>query len=205
MTDWSARADAARALRRLNRAFAATDVDGDVLRDLSGRADALAAVLEEAGVRRDKEADTTALAEGRPDATAAAVGDRLEFDPFSACGGRFHPAAVGLDLVRDGEAAVAAYTTVDPMFQGPAGRVHGGVVAMIADEVMGMVNRVVGQRAFTARLTVNLRAPAPTGVALEFRAHQRERNGRKIFIDVEGRSPAGPFMDGEALFVEIAE
>jgi len=204
VTDWSARADAARALRRLNRAFAASDVDGDVLRDLSGRADALAAVLE-AGVRRDKEADTTALAEGRPGATAAAVGDRVEFDPFSACGGRFHPAAVGLDLVRDGDAAVAAYTTVDPMFQGPHGRVHGGVVAMIADEVMGMVNRVVGQRAFTARLTVNLRAPAPTGVALEFRAQQRERNGRKIVIDVEGRSAAGQFMDGEALFIEIAE
>jgi acyl-coenzyme A thioesterase PaaI-like protein len=204
VTDWPARADAARALRRLNRAFAATDVEGDVLRDLSAQADALAAVLE-AGVRRDKEADTAALAEGRPAAAAAAVGDRVEFDPFSACGGRFHPAAVGLELVRDGDAAVAAYTTVDGMFQGPPGRVHGGVVAMIADEVMGMVNRVVGQRAFTARLTVNLRAPAPTGVPLEFRAHQRGREGRKILIDVEGRTVAGPFMDGEALFIEIGD
>jgi acyl-coenzyme A thioesterase PaaI-like protein len=204
VTDWSARADAARALRRLNRAFAGFEVDGDVLRELADQAEELAAVLE-AGPRRDKEADTTALADGHPAAAAAVVGERVEFDPFSACGGRVHPSSVGLELFRDGDAAVSARTTVDPMFQGPPGRVHGGVVAMIADEVMGMVNRVVGQRAFTARLTVNLRAPAPTGEALEFRARQRERTGRKILIDVEGRSEAGVFVDGEALFIAVEE
>ena len=105
---------------------------------------------------------------------------------------------ISVSVSRDGETAVSATAVIDPMFQGPPGRVHGGVIALIVDEVMGCVNRAAGQRAFTARLTVNLRAPAPTGEALEFRAWQREQRGRKIVIDVEGRSAAGVFVDGEA-------
>jgi acyl-coenzyme A thioesterase PaaI-like protein len=204
VTDWSARADAALALRRLNRAFAGFEVGSDVLAELTRRAGEMADTLE-AGERRDKEADNWALhgEDGAP--PVAAVGEAMEFDPFSAAGGRFHPSSIGLDIRRDGETSIFATAIIDPMFQGPPGRVHGGVIALIADEVMGCVNRASGQRAFTARLTVNLRAPAPTGETLEFRAWQRERRGRKILIDVEGRSPAGVFVDGEALFVAPAE
>lgn len=199
MTDWSGRADAARALRRLNRAFAGFEAGGEVLADVTRQAEALAERLE-AGQHRDKEADNWAL-HGEDGAPVAAVGEAMEFDAFSAAGGRFHPSSIGLDIRRDGETAVSATAVIDPMFQGPPGRVHGGVIALIVDEVMGCVNRAAGQRAFTARLTVNLRAPAPTGEALEFRAWQREQRGRKIVIDVEGRSAAGVFVDGEALFV----
>jgi acyl-coenzyme A thioesterase PaaI-like protein len=199
VTDWLAREDAAQALRRLNRAFSGFEVAGDDLREVTRRAGELADLLE-AGQRRTKEDDTAAL-NVSDRAAAVAIGEQLEFDPFSVGGGRLHPSSIGFDLERDGESSVIATAIVDPMFQGPPGRVHGGVIALIVDEVMGSVNRIVGQRAFTARLTVNLRAPAPTGTALVFRAWLRERNGRKITIDAEGRTETGVFVDGEALFV----
>jgi len=196
-TDWPAHEDAAAALRRLNRAFSTFEVGADELRDLTRRADDLAGRLE-GGRRRHKEEDAAAF---NGDSTTIAIGAAVEFDPFSACGGRLHPSSVGLAIERDGDASVLATVTVDPMFQGPPGRVHGGIVALIVDEVTACVNRVAGHRAFTARLTVNLRAPAPTGTELTFRAWLRERAGRKIIVDAEGRTNAGIFVDGEALFV----
>src|SRR6188472_1177393 len=102
--------------------------------------------------------DLAAAIAGRP--LPVVVGDAVEFDPFSAGGGRLHPASVGLDVRRSGDSAVVASVRVDPMFQGPPGRVHGGVLAVVIDELMGTVNRMVGQRAFTARLEIDFRAPA---------------------------------------------
>ena len=94
---------------------------------------------------------------GRP--LPVAVGDAVEFDPFSPGGGRLHPAAVGMDIRRDGDTAVVASVRVDPMFQGPPGRVHGGILAVLIDELMGTVNRMIGQRAYTARLAIDYPRP----------------------------------------------
>jgi acyl-coenzyme A thioesterase PaaI-like protein len=132
-----------------------------------------------------------------------AVGERFEFDPLSPCGGRLHPSALDLELRRDGETSIVGTVTVDPMFQGPPGRVHGGVVALILDEVMGSLNRVTGQRAFTARLALDLRAPAPVGAPLTFRAWLLGKRGRKITVAADGRTEeAGVFVEAEGLFVE---
>jgi acyl-coenzyme A thioesterase PaaI-like protein len=89
------------------------------------------------------------------------------------------------------------------MFQGPPGRAHGGTVALIIDELMGMVNRVAGRRAFTARLQVHLRAPAPVDVELTFRAWEHEVDGRKVTIRAEGRLDETLIVEADALFIEI--
>ena len=102
---------------------------------------------------------------------------------------------------RDGEASAAAVVRVDAMYQGPPGRVHGGILALIIDELMGAVNRILGRRAFTARLAVDLRAPAPIDVELDFRAWLHDLNDRKITIRAEGRSGDGVFLEAEALFI----
>ena len=204
MTDWSAQAEAAQALRRLNRAVAGFAPDDDVLRTLARTADELARRLESAPQRLkvDDMEELIALAADQGGwQRGAPVGERIEFDPLSPCGGRLHPSSIGLDMHRDSETSVIARVTVDPMFQGPPGRVHGGVVAMIVDEVMGTVNTVLDQRAFTARLTINLRAPAPIGTPLTFRAWLHEVSARKITILAEGHSDDGLFVEADGLFV----
>jgi acyl-coenzyme A thioesterase PaaI-like protein len=202
--DWTSLEAAALAMRRLNRAVAGFDAADEDWRELARHANEMANRLE-AGAPRAKEHDVLtvphgiAARDGLP--LTIAVGERFDFDPFSAGGGRFHPSSIGMTLWRDGDESVAARTTIDPMFQGPPGRVHGGVVALIIDEVMGAVNRFTGGRAYTARLAVDLRAPAPVGVELRFRAWRELVNGRKITIRADGRSDEGLFVEAEALFV----
>jgi acyl-coenzyme A thioesterase PaaI-like protein len=204
MRDWAALEEAAGALRRLNRAVAGRDVTDDALRAIATVVDALAAGLE-ARPRRDKGEDVATFGDlaaamaGRP--LPVAVGERLEFDPFSAGGGRLHPASVGIDARREGDTAVVASACVDPMFQGPAGRVHGGILAIVIDELMGTVNRMIGQRAYTARLAIDFRAPAPIDAELTFRAWLHDRRGRKITMRAEGRAGADVFVEADGLFV----
>jgi acyl-coenzyme A thioesterase PaaI-like protein len=205
--DWSCLEEAALAMRRLNRAVAGFDATEAEWHELAREADALARRLE-AGPPRLKEHDVLTVPHGIAArdgvAVAVAVGEEFEFDPFSAGGGRLHPSSIGMTLWRDGDASVTAVTTIDPMFQGPPGRVHGGVVALVIDEVMGAVNRFTGGRAFTARLAVDLRAPAPVGVELRFRAWRHDVSGRKITLRADGRSDEGLFVEAEALFVAPA-
>ena len=72
---------------------------------------------------------------------------------------------------------------------------------MVIDELMGAVNRVLGRRAFTARLALDFRAPAPIDVDLNFRAWLHDLNDRKITIRAEGRIEDGVFVEAEALFI----
>src|SRR4051794_18755029 len=181
-------------MRRLNRAIANFDVPDDDLVDLAGRVTDLARRLEAGTVRSKEEsvltlADFVTVNEGQP--LPVAIGETMEFDPFSPGSGRLHPASVGMTLRRDGDASVTAVVHVDPMFQGPPGRVHGGVVALLIDELMGAVNRIAGRRAYTAKLTVDLRAPAPIDMELTLRAWLHHIRDRKITIKAEGRSPQG--------------
>jgi acyl-coenzyme A thioesterase PaaI-like protein len=204
MRDWSALEGAASALRRLNRAVAGRDVTDDALRTVARVVGGLADELD-TRPHRDKGEDMATLGDladamaGRP--LPVAVGEPVEFDPFSSGGGRLHPAAVGMDVRRDGNTSVIASVRVDPMFQGPPGRVHGGILAVVIDELMGTVNRMIGQRAYTARLAIDFRAPAPIDAELTFRAWLHDQRGRKITMRADGRAGAVVFVEAEALFV----
>jgi acyl-CoA thioesterase FadM len=79
--------------------------------------------------------------------------------------------------------------------------VHGGIQGLIVDEVMGALNRMLGRQAFTARLTINLRAPAPLDVELRFHAWIDQVDGRKITIKCTGESPDGVFLESDGLFI----
>jgi uncharacterized protein (TIGR00369 family) len=154
---------------------------------------------------RDKAEDMATLTDlaaamaGRP--LPLEVGDAVEFDPFSAGGGRLHPTSIGMDVRRDGDTAVVAAVRVDPMFQGPPGRVHGGILAVLIDELMGTVNRMIGQRAYTARLAIDYRAPAPIDAELTLHAWLADRQGRKVIMRVDGRAGGDVFVEAEGLFV----
>jgi len=204
MKDWAALEEAAGALRRLNRAVASRDVPDEALRQVARVVGELAAELD-ARPLRDKGQDMATFVDlaaamaGRP--LPVAIGDAVEFDPFSAGAGRLHPAAVGLDVRREGKTAIVASVRVDRMFQGPPGRVHGGILAVLLDELMGTVIRMIGRRAYTARLTVDFRAPAPIDAELTFRAWLEDQQARKITMRADGRAGMDVFVEAEALFV----
>lgn len=204
MKDWLALEEAAAAMRRLNRAVATFAVPDDELRAVARATTELAQRLEAGDLRQKQQELATLPFFAAPGERPPPVdGELLEFDPFSIGGGRLHPASIGIEFRRDGRAAVTARCTVPDMFQGPPGRAHGGTVAVIVDELMSMVNRIAGRRAFTARLQVHLRAPAPVGVELTFRAWEQEVDGRKVTVRAEGRYNEALVVEADGLFIAV--
>jgi acyl-coenzyme A thioesterase PaaI-like protein len=192
MSDWDATERAAGALRGLNRAFNGVRIDDDALERLAVEIDALTARFA-TGTPRDKFEDM----QTRPHLQQLYAG----IDPFSIAGGQFHPASIGLEFRKESETSVTGTGVIDPMFAGPPERVHGGIQALVVDEVMGALNRMLGRQAFTARLTVNYRNPAPLGVPVTFRSWLGGVDGRKITLLATGEGPDGLFMEADGLFI----
>jgi acyl-coenzyme A thioesterase PaaI-like protein len=119
-----------------------------------------------------------------------------------AVGGDANPTSVVLEPVREGDVAVAQ-VVFGAAFEGALGRVHGGMVAAVFDDLMGYVLAMVREPAFTGRLTVNYKAPVPMETPVEFRAWMRERDGRKLFVDAECRLGDQLLATAEILFVIV--
>ena len=206
MTNWDALATAAAASRRLNRCLAETRLRDEETNEIATALDQLADKFA-AGSQRDKLDDMltrphlAAIYNGKHTPLNLSPGDEIEFDPFSIAGGIFHPSSIGLKFFKESNESVLAVTSVHPMFAGPPERVHGGIQALIVDEVMGALNRMRGRQAFTAYLNVNYRGPAPLNVDLSFRAWVDKIDGRKVFLKATGQESNNIFMDADGLFI----
>ncbi len=64
-------------------------------------------------------------------------------------------------------------------FKGWSQYLHGGVISMLFDELLGWTSRFLGYTALTARLEVRYRRPVPLGTKLTFRG-ELEREVKKI-------------------------
>ena len=87
-------------------------------------------------------------------------------------------------------------------YEGPPGSVHGGYVAAIFDQFLGMAQRLGGQPGMTGYLHVNYhqRTPLNTELTLEGRLDRVE--GRKTVMRAEMRADGELTASCEALFVQ---
>ena len=207
MSTWDAVAEAAKAARRLNQAISGRRLPDEALKEIAEDIESLAARFE-SGDERNKLDDMltrphlAAIYAGQYTPLDLEVGDEIEFDPFSIAGGDLHPASIGLSFVKDSDESVVCTGIIDPMFAGPPERVHGGVQALVIDEVMGALNRMRGRQAYTAYLKVDYIGPAPLAVPTTFRAWVHNIEGRKITLRGSGDGPDGRFMEAEGLFIQ---
>ena len=207
MSTWDAVAEAAKAARRLNQAISGRRLPDEALKEIAEDIESLAARFE-SGDKRNKLDDMltrphlAAIYAGQYTPLDLEVGDEIEFDPFSIAGGDLHPASIGLSFVKDSDESVVCTGIIDPMFAGPPERVHGGVQALVIDEVMGALNRMRGRQAYTAYLKVDYIGPAPLAVPTTFRAWVHNIEGRKITLRGSGDGPDGRFMEAEGLFIQ---
>jgi len=144
-------------------------------------------------------------AAGRPVASWASGrrernhGDYL---PRSPLFGALHPGAGPWTWdVHDGR--FVARGTLGVAFEGPPGYVHGGQVALMFDEALGVANVAAGHAGMTARLSVRYRRPTPLRTELRLEAWTVERQGRRI--TTVGTLHAGDTLcaEAEGLFVDI--
>lgn len=156
--------------------------------------------LEQAPVRRRPVEDMKRRLYEAPQSD----GPDLEHFPDCVVSGPANPMGVAVALHRDGDDAVAT-VTLGAAFEGAPGRAHGGVVAAVFDDTMGLVLKIVSTPAFTGELTIRYLAPTPVGEELEFRARLARREGRKLFMEAEAyqASDGKQVAAASAMFIAI--
>jgi len=80
---------------------------------------------------------------------------------------------------------LVARCTLTASFGGPPGRVHGGQVAALLDEVVGFAAFAAGAPGVTVSLTVRYHRPTPHSAPLEVRARLDRVEGRKRWASGE--------------------
>jgi len=120
----------------------------------------------------------------------------------SIVAGAANPMGLGAQLWRDGDAACMG-VTLGQAFEGAPGRAHGGVVAALLDEVMGLMNMIHGTMAFTAQLDITYLAPTPVGEPIIARAWLARQDNRKQFVEATLHANDRMVASAQALFISI--
>jgi len=120
--------------------------------------------------------------------------------PFSPITGRYNPLAPPVSLALEGEMVVAR-VRLQEGFQGAPGLVHGGVLASIFDEVLGMAAIARGQAGPTARLSVDYRKPTPLHADLRFEASVDRVQRRRAHVSGRCLADGELTAEAEAIYV----
>ena len=90
--------------------------------------------------------------------------------------------------------------------EGAPGLVHGGLLATLADEVMGYVQHGGNAVRLTTELTIRYRRPTPLGTELVCRARPTSTTDRRFHVHAEiSRVDDGTVVaDADATYVVIA-
>ncbi|MGN0065974.1 MAG: PaaI family thioesterase [Nocardioides sp.] len=178
------------AARRLNEALIRSRAEGEELRSIAKELEGLVERLEAtahagpAGVRYN--------AEGRSwEWGNAAVGLRNVVAPPMTT------EFTSTESVR-GEAVLGA------AYEGPPGMVHGGVSALLLDQVMGKTaSRHHTQFTFTGTLTMKYLQPLPLG-PVEVLGRIDRQEGRKVFVVASIGTPGSVAVSAEGIFIKPA-
>jgi acyl-coenzyme A thioesterase PaaI-like protein len=88
--------------------------------------------------------------------------------------------------------------------QGPPGYAHGGVIAAALDEAMALVLLAESTSALTARLEVDLLAPAPVGTFVRVEAGVEASDARSLRLRARARSEdGGELAVARGVFVRV--
>ena len=121
--------------------------------------------------------------------------------------GQDHEAGLRFQRTSSDGQAVYGHFTVTESHQGSPGLAHGGLLATAMDEVLGPAAWNLGRMAVTGRLETDYRLPVPVGSVVHLKAWCTGVDGRKIYVQGEGRigSPDGPIaVQAAALFLEVS-
>ncbi len=175
--------------------------------DTARRLDAPADVLARAAVlvaeaeavlsphRHDGLALQGALRGPNPDFDRENADDPGTYFPYSPIVGPLNPISPPVPLHLDGD-HMRGRTRIGAPWAGPPGLVHGGVVALLFDELLGSVNVSKGLGAMTGTLSVRYERGTPLDTDLELDAWIDRVEGRKIIT--HGTITAGGLVTARA-------
>lgn len=201
MTNDELRTQVAGLMREFGHVFVGKDIDDDTLMAMR---DALTTQIENLDVRPPR-------VRSRPEGGFAAFkmavpehgeGERRQLFADSIVSGGANPMGLGAWLWRDGDHAVME-ATLGKAFEGAPQRAHGGIVAALIDETMGLVLAIHEALAFTVQLDITYLAPTPINETIYARAWLERKEGRKMFMRAEVTSGATTIAEASSLFIEV--
>ncbi|WP_223146486.1 PaaI family thioesterase [Dietzia sp. ANT_WB102] len=134
----------------------------------------------------------------RRQAVTWSTGDYIDNCPIL---GRANVLAPPVEFDRLPDGTLRGETTLGLEYQGPPACVHGGVVALLFDVVLGRANFHTGQTGMTVYLDVDYRSPTPILEPIVVTGRQVRVDGRKVWA--QGAIHAGDRLcaTAEGLFV----
>jgi len=105
--------------------------------------------------------------------------------------GEDNPEGFHLRVERDGEKGVKAEFLAKEIYRGWSRYLHGGVIGLIFDEMLGWTSYSLGYDSLTAKLEVKYRKPVPIGSKVIFRGRLEKEEKGFLFIRTEARLPDG--------------
>jgi len=124
-----------------------------------------------------------------------------EFFPYSPVVGPLNPLAPPVTMHFDGERLHGEVTFGAP-YNGPPSMVHGGIIALTFDELLGALNVMKDLGGFTGTLSVRYERPTPLGRPLEMSAWIDRVEGRKVYPVGELRHDGVVTARAEGIFIQ---
>lgn len=181
------------AVRRVTDQVVRTHAPPEVLADAAATVEQAAALLEPL---------TPPWAPSMPAAPLSDLDPHVYF-PFSPMVGWYSPLAPPLEC-EVGDGRVVAHATLGAAYEGPPGCVHGGVIAGLFDEVLGIANITAGVGAMTGTLTIRYRSPTPLYADLRLEGRTDRIEGRKVYTLGTLHADDRLCAEAEGIFVSVA-
>jgi uncharacterized protein (TIGR00369 family) len=125
-------------------------------------------------------------------------------NPCFGCGGA-NPSGMHLSFEQDDERQrIVGRFCLGEEYQGGSGFLHGGIIALLLDEVMSKVCRFDAQSAVTAELRIEYRRPIRVNTEIVVEGFVTRRQGRQLYHEGEIRNTSGDLLArGEGRFVIV--
>jgi len=147
-------------------------------------------------------ADELEAASASPEERQRVTWSRSEYLANCPVMGRANVLAPPVEFTIDADGTLSGTTTLGLEYQGPPHCVHGGVVALLFDVVLGRANFHAGTNGMTVDLDVTYVSPTPILQPLVITGRQVSVEGRKIRSSGEIHSGGRLCARAEGLFVE---
>lgn len=179
-------------MRRLIEKITTVDVPTADLLEIAKTLDSVIAQLEALPLR---DARTSFSA-------TATENDAQSYLAFGPLTGKLNPLAPPLDIQNE-NGVVVGHVNFGDAYEGPPGHVHGGYVAAVFDELLGVAQGFSGEPGVTGTLTVRYRRPTPLHTKLRLEGSFDRVEGRKIFTTGKMYANGELTADATGLFIKI--
>lgn len=147
------------------------------------------------------EADLRGESGWEPFNARALVGETLRFVSGDQTGNRFR-----VNYFRDEKENLVARVWFGPVTEGPPDHAHGGSIAAVLDEVLGLAAWAAGHKVVVGNLNISFRALLPIKTVVQVNTRIVSVQGRKIMVHGELCSMDGTvYATGECLCITLTE